>query len=203
LLKDNFSIVISAPSGAGKTTIIQKMLHLDSRLAFSISTTTRAIRQGETEGVNYNFVSIDEFKLKIEKNEFVEWAMVHGNYYGTTKKEIDRILSAGRILIFDVDVQGAESLRGKLTDCLFLFIIPPSLEILEQRLRNRNSDSEEQISIRLKNAVDEIRKYHIFDYIVVNDSVERALDTVFSIIKAEQHRKKRYEHIIKGFWREQ
>jgi len=196
-MTNSIKIVISAPSGAGKTTLITRLVKEVRGLEFSISTTTRSSRRGEVDGKSYYFISKDEFRKKINESAFVEWAMVHGNYYGTSKKEIDRITSDGNIPIFDVDVQGSHSLRDKLDNAVFILIVPPSIAELEKRLRLRNTDSESVIQLRLRNAVGELKHYDNFDYIVVNDDLERALDDLKSIIIAEQRRTDRNLELIK------
>jgi guanylate kinase len=196
------SIVISAPSGAGKTTLINKLLATDNRFEFSISVTTRPIRPGESNGKSYYFTGEKEFNNMIEKGEFLEWARVHGNYYGTTKKEIDRIKTIGKIPIFDVDVQGAASLKGRLDRAVYIFIVPPSRKALETRLRNRKTDSEEQIQIRLRNAIRELAEYARYDYIVVNDDLDMALSQLRSIVTADSCKQENVSHIITGILEE-
>lgn len=196
-MTNSIKIVISAPSGAGKTTLITRLVKEVRGLEFSISTTTRSSRRGEVDGKSYYFISKDEFRKRIKETAFVEWAMVHGNYYGTSKKEIDRITSDGNIPIFDVDVQGSHSLRDKLDNAVFILIVPPSIAELEKRLRLRNTDSESVIQLRLRNAVGELKHYDNFDYIVVNDDLERALDDLKSIIIAEQRRTDRNLELIR------
>ncbi len=195
-MESNIQVVISAPSGAGKTTLIKKLLSDNPNLEFSISTTTRKMRSEEKPKRSYNFVTIEEFKGMIEKDEFAEWALVHNNYYGTTKKEIDRIFSIGNIPIFDVDVQGGKILKIKLGNPVLIFIIPPSLKILEERLRTRKSESEESIKIRLKNAIDEMKEFENYDYIVMNDNLEIASKQISAIITAEQCRKDRTKSLM-------
>jgi guanylate kinase len=182
---DFFSVVVSAPSGTGKTTLIRELLSRDENLVFVVSTTTRSQRDGEREGSNYYFVTDNEFQKKIQDEEFLEWALVHQKYYGTTKKEVDRIKQSGKIPIFDVDVQGAKQLRGKLRNAVYIFIIPPSIRELKRRLYARHSDSEEQIAIRIENALKELKQYGIYDYLVINDDVEKAVNDCASIIGAE------------------
>ncbi len=195
-------MVISAPSGAGKTTLIRGFLESDDTFAFSISTTTRPPRTGERDGKSYYFVDDDRFRAMIGEDRFVEWALVHGRYYGTTKKEIDRIRSAGKIPVFDVDVQGARSLKSGPRGGVYIFIVPPSRRELEARLRNRQSDSEEQIQIRLRNAITELSAYTEYDYIVVNDDIEKALSRLRSIVIAELCRTDRSRHLINGILEE-
>jgi len=182
--------------------LIKKLLLADDRMEFSISTTTRLKRAGETGGNSYHFVSEVEFRDMIENGDFIEWALVHGNYYGSTKKEIDRILLAGKIPIFDVDVQGARALRSKLDSAVYIFVAPPSREVLESRLRNRKTDSEEQIQMRMRNAVRELREYALYDYIVINDDLDTALNQIRSIVTAELCKNDRVSHIINGILEE-
>ena len=174
--------VISAPSGTGKTTLINNLLKFESRLVFSISTTTRKIREYEIEGSSYYFISKDDFRKMIDNDEFLEWAEVYGNYYGTTKKEIDRIVGKGRIPLFDVDIQGSVSLRKKIKDGIFVFIIPPSYDVLKERLKGRKTESREQLDIRLQNAYKELNEYRNFDYIIVNDKLDEAYESLKAII---------------------
>jgi guanylate kinase len=183
-----FSVVISAPSGAGKTTIIEKLLFDCDDLKFVISTTTRPKREKEIDGESYHFIEHNKFKQMINDNQFLEWAEVHQNYYGTSKKEIDRIKSEGKIPIFDVDVQGAKSLKDCLADAIFIFILPPSLSELKSRLMGRNTDSEEQIELRIKNSLRELDEYKNYDYIVINDDLTSAIKDVKSIIHSEKFR---------------
>jgi len=197
-IDNDISIVVSAPSGTGKTTIIQEVIRDFGNLEFVISTTTRKRRSTETADKFYYFVEEGEFRKSIEAGDFIEWALVHENYYGITKKEIDRIRNTGKIPIFDVDVQGARTLRGRLSNAVFVYIVPPSLEVLHERLRGRGTDSEEQIGIRMKNAVDELRHYHYYDYIIINNSIPEACDCFRSILKAECCKKARIEGAIKN-----
>lgn len=181
----DLALVISAPSGAGKTTLIKKLIAGDSRLMFAVSTTTRAIRQGEIEGESYYYVSTDDFNRMTDENEFAEWAHVHGNSYGTSKKEIDRIQSKGRIPVFDVDVQGAFNLKKTLANAVYVFIVPPSIAVLKERLLGRQTESADQIATRLSNVAGELSYYDMYDYIVVNDVIDDALSDMQSIIRAE------------------
>jgi guanylate kinase len=187
----NLSLVISAPSGAGKTTLIKRLLTLDTGLEFVISTTTRPQRENEIEGESYYFTSCNEFQKNVVENKFIEWAKVHDNYYGVQKKEIDRIRDAGKIPVFDVDVQGAKNLKQSLHDAVFIFILPPSIEELAERLIRRRTDSDKQIRMRLETALHEIGEYHYYDYIVINDVMENAIHDLRSIIRAALLQKQR------------
>ena len=179
------ALVFSAPSGAGKTTIIRRLMQDDPRLVFSVSTTTRSKRAGELEGVSYHYVDHATFQSMVDNDEFVEWAKVHTNCYGTSKKEVDRIWGAGKIPVFDVDVQGAKKLRVSLPDTVLLFILPPSIDILIERLRQRNTESEEELQIRIDNAIKELREYKHYDYFIINDVLDDAVDDVRSLIRTE------------------
>lgn len=183
--------VISAPSGSGKTTVCQRALEAIPDLAYSISYTTRSPRSTEKDGVDYVFVSSDEFTKMRERGEFLEWALVHGHYYGTSKKQIDECLHSGRDILLDIDVQGARKVRDGIPDAVLVFILPPSFEVLEERLRRRQSDEEEAIRKRLANAHDEINAIREYDYIIINDDLEDAVKKFTSIIQAERCRRHR------------
>ncbi len=188
--------VISAPSGAGKTTLINRLLESETDIMFSISTTTRNRRRGELDGIHYHFVSKEEFDGMIERDEFVEWAEVYGNCYGTTKKEVDRIRKSGKIPLFDVDIQGSRHLKQKIRDGVFIYIIPPSPDVLKKRLVGRKTEDPEQLNIRLKNAYSEISQYKNFDYVVINCDLETAFQRLKSIIIAEKCRLKNIKNQI-------
>jgi len=194
---NKISIVISAPSGSGKTTIINRLLAEEDKFEFSISSTTRPIRENEISGESYYFLNADEFKSMIKNDEFLEWAVVHGNYYGTAEKEIDRISNKGKVPIFDVDIQGAKSLRKKIKEAVLIFIIPPSKKDLELRLKNRKTDSKEQINIRLKNSIKELKEFRHYDYVIINEKVDTAVDQIKAIITAEKCRISRVNSIVK------
>lgn len=168
-------IVISAPSGAGKTTLCRRLLSDFKNLTLSISSTTRAPRGTEKDGVEYYFITRGEFEKGIEAEEFAEWARVHDNLYGTSKKTIERAFQNGKDVLLDIDVQGAESLRKAYpNEALTIFISPPSLEILEKRLRDRKTDSEASIQKRMQNAREEMQAIPHFDHVIVNDDLEKA-----------------------------
>ena len=187
---NKFSVIISAPSGAGKSTLISRIMKKDPRFSFSVSTTTRSPREGEKDGINYYFKDRKDFEKMIENDEFLEWAEVHGNLYGTSKKEVDRIHAAEKIPLFDIDVQGAKNIREKIAG-VFVFIVPPSMEELERRLLSRSTDSQETIKLRIKNASVELAYAGIYDYVIVNDSLETAESDFFSVMRAEEIRTSR------------
>jgi guanylate kinase len=162
----------------------------DPRFSFSVSTTTRSPREGEKDGINYYFKDRKDFEKMIENDEFLEWAEVHGNLYGTSKKEVDRIHAAEKIPLFDIDVQGAKNIREKIAG-VFVFIVPPSMEELERRLLSRSTDSQETIKLRIKNASVELAYAGIYDYVIVNDSLETAESDFFSVMRAEEIRTSR------------
>ncbi|MBQ4133757.1 MAG: guanylate kinase [Desulfovibrionaceae bacterium] len=168
-------LVICAPSGAGKTTLAGRILSEFSNLKFSVSCTTRAPRSGEVDGRDYHFISKEEFERRRANHEFIEWAEVHGNYYGTLRKTVEDALACGDDLLFDIDVQGAAQVRLNLPGrCVFVFIAPPSMTALRRRLESRGSDSAETISRRIANARAELANAHWFDFVVINDDLERA-----------------------------
>ena len=186
--------IVSAPSGSGKSTLVRRVMELDrGRLVFSVSWTTRPRRGNECDGHDYHYVSRQEFEEAIRRDEFLEWADVFGNYYGTHRSVLDRAAAEGKDLVLDIDVQGERQLRSRLPDAVSVFILAPSRKALEQRLRTRSEDSEEVIARRLMGAVREIRDSDRYDYVVVNDDVDRATDVLWSIVKAERARRKRME----------
>ena len=176
--------IISSPSGGGKGTLIREVLRTVPNIGYSISFTTRAIREGEVDGKHYNFVSHTEFEHLIKQGEFLEYAKVHGNYYGTSKTQVERETSFGRDIILEIDVQGADSIREKASDSVGIFILPPSFEVLRERLIARQTESDEELKLRLKNARDEVREYTKFDYVIINDEVTRATLDLQSVIYA-------------------
>lgn len=183
--KNNLSIIVSAPSGAGKTTIISRLLSEDDKCEFVISMTTRKARSGELDGQSYYFTNVNDFQSKIENNEFIEWSLVHDNYYGVLKKEFDRIISIGKIPLFDVDVQGANKLKNIIKGAVYVFIVPPSIEVLKERLMNRGANTEEEIDLRIKNALNELKELKKYDYIIINNKIDEALLDFKAILRAE------------------
>lgn len=183
--------VISAPSGAGKTTIFRGLLARQADLRESISYTTRPMRAGEQDGVDYHFVSREQFDRMVGEGAFAEWAEVHGNCYGTARAALQRAGEEGYDVLLDIDVQGAAQLRASGLEGVFIFVLPPGMAELRQRLAGRNTDSLDVIEQRMKNAVSEIHEAARFDYIVVNSDLAQAIATVQAIIVAEKVRKNR------------
>lgn len=187
-------IVLSAPSGAGKTTLCQKLLAEMPDMQMSVSYTTRQPRAGEVDGVHYSFIEKERFQTMIADAAFVEWAEVHGNYYGTSRRRIEEICAAGKDVVLDIDVQGARQIRQVFPDSVHIFILPPSQEALRQRLEGRMSDAPEVIARRLQKARDEIREYRLYDYVIINDSLDAALQELLSVVRAERARVDRFDH---------
>lgn len=180
--------IVSAPSGAGKTTLCKKLSSMFPDLKHSVSYTTRQKRKGEVNNKDYTFISKEEFRQLVKKGEFIEWAKVHGNFYGTSRVKLDSMLNKGINVILDVDTQGAKQIRKKRKDGIYIFILPPSMRILRERLRNRKSNSEEEIKRRLERARDEIRDYKMYDYVIINDRFEDALNGLKAIVLSEKLR---------------
>ena len=186
--------VISAPSGAGKTTLCRKLLKKMPNMKLSVSYTTREPRKGEVHDVDYTFVTRDTFKKMIDRGEFAEWATVHGNLYGTSIKRIKELNSRGYDIILDIDIHGAIQLRKSYEGAVYIFVLPPSLEALEERLVNRGTDSDEIIENRLDNAKAEISQYTNYDYIIVNESIDKAYKELESIVLSARLRTESADH---------
>jgi guanylate kinase len=189
--------IISAPSGSGKSTLVNELMRRSPGLRFSVSYTTRAPRGSEQNGHDYFFVTRQDFESRISQGEFLEWAEVFGNYYGTHQSELLRAATEGVDLVLDIDVQGARQLKEKLPAAVAIFILAPSRQILEQRLRSRSQDSESVIERRLREAAEEIRNYKQYDYVLVNREVEASVDTLVAIVKATRSRRDRMEKEIR------
>jgi guanylate kinase len=190
-------VVVSSPSGGGKGTLIRRALKIVPNLGYSVSFTTRAPREGEINGRHYYFVSLEEFKQMVAADDFLEWAVVHGNLYGTSHVEIERELNEGRDIILEIDVQGAQSVRRLVSDAVSIFILPPSFEILRDRLIGRGSERPDDLALRLRNSRSEVEQYREFQYLIINDDAERAAGLLASIIYAERARRERQEEIAR------
>jgi guanylate kinase len=189
--------IISAPSGSGKSTLVSRLLVSVPELMFSISYTTRKPRGTEVDGQNYRFVSRGEFEAMIARNEFLEWAEVFGNYYGTHRGILEEARASGKDLVLDIDVQGARQLKCQIPEAVSVFILAPSREILEQRLRARSEDRDEVIARRLREAAEEIRNYDQYDYVVVNRDLAESDAVLSAIVRAERARRTRIEEQIR------
>ncbi len=180
--------IVSAPSGTGKTTLIERLVRELPHLRMSRSYTSRAARPGETDGVDYNFISRQDFDARIAEGGFLEWADVFGNCYGTSREDTEQVLAAGDDLVLVIDVQGARQVRVSGLATTTIFVLPPSADILEQRLRGRSCDSEEQIRRRLTVARDEVSDVGAYDYVVVNDDLDAAVARLKAVVVAERAR---------------
>lgn len=189
--------IISAPSGSGKSTLVGRLMAEIANLTFSISYTTRPPRGAEVDGQEYRFIDRMEFERRLDKDEFLEWAEVFGNYYGTHCDALQIARDAGKDLVLDIDVQGAAQLKERIPDAVSIFILPPSREVLEQRLRSRSQDVEAVIRRRLADAAKEIRNYGLYDYVLVNNDLDVASETLKAIVRAERVRRIRVEEKIR------
>jgi guanylate kinase len=180
--------VVSAPSGAGKTTLCREVRLTLPDLAYSVSYTTRVPRAGEKDGADFWFVGEEEFRAMLGRHEFAEWAIVHGNLYGTRAKALEEALGSGTDVLLDIDTQGAAQLRGRYPEAVLVFIVAPSLAVLEARLRERRSDAEEEIERRMRRAREEIAMWRTYDYLIVNQDVKEALEQLTAVITAERCR---------------
>jgi len=188
--------VVSAPSGGGKGTLIRRVLDVVRDLSYSVSYTTRAPRNGEVNGREYFFVDRERFEKMIAADEFLEWANVHGHLYGTARRQVAQETDAGLDIVLEVDVQGAASIRRLGVDAVSIFILPPSLETLRERLVARGTDSPEQLAVRLRNAPEELSQYANFDYVIFNDQIDRAAAQLAAIVSAERARRSRQEILV-------
>src|SRR5688572_12527137 len=190
MLNSGLLFIVSAPSGTGKTTLVERVVQVVPNLRMSRSYTSRAARAGEHDGVDYNFISREQFEQMARENEFLEWADVFGNYYGTCAADTDRFLAAGTDVVLVIDVQGARQVRSRGIETIGVFVLPPSAAILEKRLRGRSKDSEEQIGRRLDVARREVDEFSQYEYLVINDEVAAAVDRLRAIVLAERGRVK-------------
>ncbi len=189
--------VISSPSGGGKGTLIRRLRQTVPGVGYSVSWTTRAPRRGEADGVSYHFVSREDFERKRQANGFLEWAVVHGNLYGTTRAAVRQEMAEGRDVILEIDVQGARAVRKAMRSVVSVFILPPSYEVLRERLTARMTERPEELELRLANARGELEQYQFFDYVILNDVVERAAAQLASVVWAERARRKRQEWVAR------
>lgn len=200
-------LVLSSPSGAGKSSIARNLLEKAGGLELSVSVTTRARRGSEIDGIHYHFLSAREFERMRDDDLLLEWAQVHGNYYGTPREPVEKAMSEGRDMLFDIDWQGAEQLAEKMrTDVVSVFVLPPSMAELKERLHRRAEDDDEVIAKRLKNAVQEIEHWRDYDFVVVNRDLNAAYEDVRAIVKAERLRRNRRPgmfEFVKGLTDEQ
>jgi guanylate kinase len=186
-------IVVSSPSGGGKGTLIRRALKTVPNLGYSVSFTTRAPRKGEEHGRDYCFVSLEEFMRMARSGQFLEWAIVHGNHYGTSREQVATELSLGRDIILEIDVQGAASVREIMPDAVGVFILPPSFDVLRDRLIGRGSELPVDLDVRLRNARGEVEQYREFDYVVINDDADVAAAQLASIVLAERAKRERQD----------
>jgi guanylate kinase len=191
-------IIISSPSGGGKGTLIKEVRSMMPELGYSVSHTTRPQRFGEEEGREYHFVTREEFQRRIDEGHFLEYADVHGNLYGTSLVESEKVFSEGKDLIVEVDVQGAVQIMQRRTDTVSIFILPPSFEVLKARLTSRGTEGPEGLATRLRNSFNEVQQYHHFKYVVVNDDVFAASRQIASIVLAERQLLNRQKTAIQG-----
>ena len=195
----NFLIILSAPSGGGKSTIVNEVLKVADNIEYSVSYTTRSPRGKEQNGIHYHFVSEPEFLKRIDEGDFIEHARVFGNWYGTSKSFIKSRLAQNHHVIMDIDVQGASLISATDIPYVKIFILPPSMEVLKKRLMQRATDSEEEIAKRIQIAKEEVSHIPKYDYLVINDELEKAVQDVLAIIRAEENRVCRYCHPSEDF----
>jgi len=189
--------IISAPSGSGKSTLVHRLLKTVPNLVFSISYTTRPPRPSETPGVDYIFISRKDFEDRLARGEFLEYAEVFGNYYGTNRETFEAATREGKDLVLDIDVQGARQLKVAIPQAISIFVLPPSRDVLEQRLRSRSQDSEEVIERRLRGAAEEVQNYKQYDFVLINREIEEASARLVNIVEAERQRKARMEEEVR------
>jgi guanylate kinase len=199
--------IVSAPSGTGKTTLVERLVKDTPGLRMSRSYTSRAARPGERDGVDYNFITREEFESMVREGAFLEWADIYGNLYGTAAADTERCLASGEDLVLVIDVQGARQVRSRGLENIGIFVLPPSAAVLEERLRGRSKDSEEQIRRRLEVACREVRDFATYDYVVINDEVDACVERLRSIVVAERARvrwmRAHAERVISTFRKEE
>lgn len=196
-----FLMVISAPSGTGKTTLCKRLLATLPDLRFSVSCTTRPPREGEKDGRDYHFISREEFGDRRVRGEFLEWGEIYGHLYGTSKRGIEEMIEEGYDVVLDIDPKGARNVKNIYPNAVFIFIMPPSVEILKERLRKRGSEADDVIKVRFDRAMEEIRANEWYDYVVFNDIIENSVSILRSVYIAERHRRSRLQGRIDDFYR--
>ncbi len=187
-IKKGKVVVISAPSGTGKTTVCKKLLQQNPNMVFSVSYTTRQKRPSEVDGKDYHFVTEEEFKKLIKQDKFVEWAKVYNHYYGTPKQPLIKAISSGKDILLDIDVQGGKNIKKIFPDGIFIFLLPPSWSVLKKRILCRNQDNVKEIKLRLKNVIKELKFIKYYDYIVINDKLDDTVKIINNIIKSNKYR---------------
>jgi guanylate kinase len=194
-------LILSSPSGAGKTTLTRMLLQTrELDLTLSISVTTRARRHSEVNGIHYNFITRREFESMRDRGDLLEWAEVHGNFYGTPRAPVEAVLTQGRDVLFDIDYQGTQQVRSAAShDLVTIFILPPSMRELQARLERRAEDSGETIAKRLENARNEITRWEQYDYVLINDDIQRTFDDLLAIVTAERLRRPRVQPAVQAF----
>lgn len=197
MLQKGLLVVLSAPSGTGKSTVSRLLVQKNNRLRLSVSATTRAPRKNEVEGKDYFYKTTEEFKKMIENDEFVEWVEYCGNYYGTPKKYIDDSIENGFDVLLEIEVEGAAKIKEKYPDCVLIFMLPPSFEELKRRIVGRGTEKPEIIENRLNQAKKEIKCIDMYDYVVLNDSIDNAINSVNTILEAEKAKVKRNKDLLK------
>lgn len=195
-MKRGTFFVLSGPSGSGKGTVLQEVLRKSDRIVYSVSATSRSPRAGEVDGINYYFKSREEFETLIKADAFIEYTETYGNYYGTLKSEVEKTIENGKNIILEIDPVGARNVRAHYPDAVLMFLVAPDLEVLSSRLSGRGSESAETFKIRHDAALSEMENATLYDYVVVNDFVERAADDILAIIRAENLRTKNSIEIL-------
>lgn len=191
--------VVSAPAGCGKDTILNEALKKTDKAGYAVSATTRAPRDGEVNGVHYHFLTREEFEKKIAEKEVLEYTEYCGNYYGTLRKSVDDLISGGRDAILKIEVEGAMNIRRMFPEACLVFILPPSWEVLEERLRGRGTESEETIAARSRQARTEVTFAKNYDYLIVNDKLDEAVEDLLAVLRAEKLRRSRLDGLLEGF----
>lgn len=187
-MKKGFLLVISGPSGVGKGTVLHDLMNTQKNLVYSVSATTRNKRDGEIEGVSYFYKTHEEFEQMISEDQFLEYAYVHNNYYGTPKEFVEKKINEGKIVVLEIDVQGAVNVKQNTDNAVFIFLAPPSLSELKNRIVGRGTESQDDINLRMKNARKELEYIKYYDYLVINDHINTAINSVNEIINAEKHK---------------